>query len=85
MEDKNHNGVVDSGETDPNNADTDNDGMPDGWEVQHGLNPLVNDAEEDLDGDGFSNIKEYQEGTLPDDPKSRPKRGMPWLQLLLGD
>ncbi len=71
--------------TNPNDADTDNDGMPDGWEVQHGLDPLVNDAEGDLDGDGFSNIKEYQDGTLPDDPKSRPKRGMPWLQLLLGD
>ncbi|MEL0190424.1 MAG: thrombospondin type 3 repeat-containing protein, partial [Candidatus Poseidoniales archaeon] len=25
--------------TDMNNADTDNDGMPDGWEVNYGLNP----------------------------------------------
>ena len=25
--------------TDMNNPDTDNDGMPDGWEVSYGLNP----------------------------------------------
>jgi hypothetical protein len=84
-EDKNHNGIVDSGETDPNNADTDHDNMPDGWEVKYGLNPLVNDANGDLDNDGFSNIKEYQKGTLPNDRKSRPKRSMPWLPLLLED
>ena len=34
------------------NPDTDNDGMPDGWEIQNGLNPLVNDASDDPDGDG---------------------------------
>jgi hypothetical protein len=28
--------------TDVNDIDTDNDGMTDGWEVQHGLNPLDN-------------------------------------------
>ena len=28
--------------TDVNDPDTDNDGMSDGWEVQHGLNPLDN-------------------------------------------
>ena len=65
--------------------DDDNDGMPDAWEIQYGLNPLVNDADGDLDGDGFNNLKEYQEGTLPNDPKSRPKTGLPWLHLLLGD
>ena len=27
-------------ETDPLNADTDGDGLPDGWEVNHGLDPL---------------------------------------------
>jgi hypothetical protein len=84
-EDKNHNGVVDPGETNPADADTDDDGMPDGWEVQYGLNPLVNDAEGDLDNDRFSNFKEYQKGTLPNDRKSRPKTGMPWLPLLLED
>ena len=32
-EDANHNGMVDSGETDPNNPDTDNDGIQDGTEL----------------------------------------------------
>lgn len=40
MEDANHNGVVDSGETDPHKADTDSDGHNDGEEVNAGSNPL---------------------------------------------
>ena len=28
--------------TDPDDPDTDKDGMSDGWEVEHGLNPLDN-------------------------------------------
>jgi DNA/RNA-binding domain of Phe-tRNA-synthetase-like protein len=49
------------------NADTDddNDGMNDEWEVLYGLNPEVNDALEDKDGDGISNIDEYTGGTDP--------------------
>ena len=38
--------------TNDNNPDTDNDGIPDIWEYVHGLNPLVNDASADPDGDG---------------------------------
>jgi alpha-tubulin suppressor-like RCC1 family protein len=53
--------------TNPTSADTDSDGMPDGWEVNHGLNPLVNDASADPDGDGFTNLQEYQNGTDPFD------------------
>lgn len=45
--------------TDPNNADTDGDGMPDGWEVNHGLNPLISDSALDADGDGLTNLQEY--------------------------
>jgi len=50
-----------------NNADSDddNDGMPDTWELQYGLNPLVNDANGDLDGDGISNLQEYTNGSNP--------------------
>jgi len=48
--------------TDPLKTDTDGDGMPDKWEVDHGLNPLVNDANEDKDFDGVSNLQEYQYG-----------------------
>lgn len=50
-----------------NNADTDddNDGMPDTWEIEYGLDPLVNDASEDLDGDGISNADEYANNGNP--------------------
>lgn len=51
--------------TDPNNADTDGDGMPDGWEIDHSLDPLVDDAAGDLDGDGLSNYEEYLNGSDP--------------------
>jgi len=45
--------------------DQDNDGMPDDWEVQNGLDPNRNDAAEDADGDGLTNLREYQLGTNP--------------------
>ena len=46
--------------------DDDNDGMPDTWELQFGLNPLdANDALLDADGDGNNNLTEYQQGTNP--------------------
>ncbi len=50
-----------------NNADMDddNDGLPDEWELAYGLNPLINDAAGDPDGDGISNINEYNLGTAP--------------------
>ncbi|HMP72123.1 MAG TPA: S8 family serine peptidase [Kiritimatiellia bacterium] len=52
--------------TDPRNHDTDGDGMPDGWEVMYGLNPLDPfDAFEDPDGDGLINLLEYIHGTNP--------------------
>ncbi|MFC1839531.1 S8 family serine peptidase [Thermodesulfobacteriota bacterium] len=82
-EDINHNGVIDSGETDPTDSDTDDDGMPDGWEVQYSLDPLADDADEDADGDDFSNLEEYLRGTLPNNAQSKPSRFMPWLPLLL--
>ena len=44
-------------------ADTDGDGMPDAWEVPNSLNPRVNDATEDLDLDGLTNLQEYQNRT----------------------
>lgn len=73
-------------ETDPLNADTDGDGLPDGWEKSHGLDPLdsgiagqnalrsgkpanaANGASGDPDGDGFTNLQEYTNGTDPHNP-----------------
>lgn len=43
----------------------DGDGMPSWWEFQYGLNPRVYDADDDLDGDGWSNYQEYLAGTDP--------------------
>ena len=46
--------------TDPLKADTDGDGMSDAWEVQHGLNPLVNDANVEISTTGVTYGQVYQ-------------------------
>lgn len=54
------------GEADVFDEDDDNDGMPDWWEVLHGLDPLdPGDADDDPDGDGLTNLEEYIAGTDP--------------------
>jgi hypothetical protein len=63
--------------------DDDNDGISDEWELQYNLNPYVNDAAEDADGDGYSNTQEYRSGTDPNNPNSKPSKALPWIQLLL--
>jgi H-type lectin domain-containing protein/thrombospondin type 3 repeat protein len=48
--------------------DGDTDGMGDAWETANSLNPAdPSDAGLDLDGDGLTNLEEYQIGTLPGD------------------
>jgi len=53
--------------------DTDFDGLPDDYEIAQGMNP--NDPEDiygDIDGDGFTNIEEYNWGSDISDPDSYP-------------
>ena len=60
--------------TQPQDWDSDNDGLPDGWEWQYGLDPLsptgINGSVGDPDGDAYTNLNEYLYG-IPanwDDP-----------------
>lgn len=75
--DDDNDGLSDDTETqigsDPLNNDTDGDGMPDGWEFDHGLSPLdEKDRDEDMDKDGFTNYEEYLNSTDPSDANSHP-------------
>jgi pectate lyase len=45
--------------------DADDDGMPDAWETDHGLDPARADGAGDRDGDGYTNVEEYLDGLLP--------------------
>jgi len=46
--------------------DSDRDGMPDDWEITTGLNPEnASDANLDMDSDGYTNLEEFLNGTLP--------------------
>lgn len=56
--------------TDPYDADSDADGLTDGWEYLNGLNPLVNDADDDADEDGYNNFVEYLHNGDVLDPES---------------
>jgi hypothetical protein len=48
--------------------DADGDGIPNGWEIAHGLDPLDDTTGvQDTDGDGLNNFVEYVLGTDPRD------------------
>jgi len=51
--------------TNPTKADTDSDGLPDAWEIAHGLDPQFNDATLDYNNSGLNNLQEYQDGLDP--------------------
>ena len=56
QEDVNRNGIVDEGETDPFNPDTDGDGLEDGYEIAHGTNPLVPETNNQVPVLGLSGL-----------------------------
>lgn len=46
--------------------DTDEDGMPDGWELKYGLDPKdASDADYDYNDDGLTNLENYEQGKDP--------------------
>lgn len=50
----------------PPPVDTDEDGMPDPWELRFGLNPHdPSDGAADKDDDGYANLEEYLNNTNP--------------------
>lgn len=65
-------GALQPSEVKAASADGDEDGLPDEWEKANGLNIALNDADLDLDNDGFTNMEEYLAKTLPNDASSHP-------------
>ncbi len=46
-------------------VDDDHDDMGDSWEREHGLDPGRDDSDDDLDGDGYTNLEEWLMDTDP--------------------
>ncbi len=56
----------------PPPKDSDNDAMPNEWELKHGLNPNdPSDNTNDPDGDVYTNLEEYLNRTDPGRPDGR--------------
>ena len=51
--------------------DNDSDGLPDAWEMEY-FGDLSQGPGMDFDGDGASNLEEYEGGSDPNDPNDKP-------------
>ncbi len=61
--------------------DSSGDGIPDVVKLRYGLDPFsTEDAHQDMDGDGFTNLEEYLAGTDMSDPACHPPR-IPYLRV----
>ena len=49
----------------PKSWDTDDDGLPDSWEITYGMDEQIANAGNDTDGDGLTNLQEYTLNTNP--------------------
>ena len=56
----------------PPKKDSDFDGMPDDWEERYELGVNIDDAAQDSDSDGFTNLEEFQNSTNPRDENESP-------------
>ncbi|RJP60914.1 MAG: FAD-dependent oxidoreductase [Candidatus Auribacter fodinae] len=65
-------------------ADTDSDGMLDGWEISFNLNPIANDAGADSDNDGITNMEEYSLNTNPSNADSDNDTMLDGWEMLYG-
>jgi subtilisin family serine protease len=50
--------------------DNDNDSIADDWETENSLNTSINDSAADPDGDGYTNLQEYEDRTDPESAAS---------------
>ena len=56
------------------NWDSDHDGIPDEWELKHGLNPNdPRDANADSNGDGYTNLEKYLNWLTGEYPESKTR------------
>lgn len=63
VEDANHNGAVDGGESDPRKADTDGGGASDPWERANPPHNALDAADDDSDHDGVADDRDQCTGT----------------------